>query len=150
MMIMEKTFEQAKAELIELAVGYNEYQSNETWEELAEGAAFEMVAANQRASSLSALVEKAEKIVGLLKLGEVVIAEKEFEKAKVELVEFAVGANEYQAITTWEELAEGAALETVAANKRAESLVVLLEKAEQQSEKEFHAEMTVTCGHFDK
>lgn len=78
------------------------------------------------------------------------MTEKTFEQAKAELIELAVGANEYQSITTWEELAEGAAFEMVAINQRANSLGILLEQAEKQSEKEFVAEMTVTCGHFNK
>lgn len=56
----EKTFEQAKAELIECAVGFNEYEDITTWEELAEGAALERSAADDRVSRLQSLLTQAE------------------------------------------------------------------------------------------
>lgn len=57
--IKKMTLEQAKAQLIEMAVGFHDYENIESWEELAEGAAQEEVAANERARSLAELLTHA-------------------------------------------------------------------------------------------
>ncbi|HDX8426035.1 TPA: hypothetical protein RQN23_000711 [Aeromonas veronii] len=56
------------------------------------------------------------------------------EQAKVQLIEMAVGAHDYESIESWEELAEGAAQEEVAANDRARRLAELLTHASEQAE----------------
>lgn len=53
------TLEQAKAQLIEMAVGAHDYENIESWEELAEGAAQEECAANDRARRLAELLTHA-------------------------------------------------------------------------------------------
>jgi len=62
---------------------------------------------------------------------------KSFDEAKAELIMYAVGANEYTEITTWEELAEGAAAEHVSASDRASRLQSLLTQAENEMAGEY-------------
>jgi hypothetical protein len=54
-----KTFEEAKAELLECAVGCNEYEDLTTWKELADAAAFESSIAADKASRLQTLLNQA-------------------------------------------------------------------------------------------
>lgn len=54
-----KTFEEAKAELLECAVGGNEYGEITTWEEIADAAAFESSMAADKASRLQSLLNQA-------------------------------------------------------------------------------------------
>lgn len=52
----EMTLEQAKAKLLDMAVGSNDYEHIESWEELAEGAAQEEVSARDRTRHLAELL----------------------------------------------------------------------------------------------
>lgn len=65
---------------------------------------------------------------------------KSLDEAKAELIACAVGANEYTEITTWEELAEGAAAERLYASDRASRLQSLLTQAENEMEGEYDDE----------
>lgn len=76
----------------------------------------------------------------LLTLGtvqqEITMGRKTFEEAKAELLECAVGGNEYGEITTWEEIADAAAFESSMAADKASRLQSLLNQATEEAEGE--------------
>ncbi|EKP0310202.1 hypothetical protein ACTG16_21845 [Aeromonas sp. 23P] len=61
---------------------------------------------------------------------------KTFEEAKLELLECAVSGNEYDELTTWEEIADAAAFESSMAADKASRLQSLLNQAAEEAEKE--------------
>lgn len=59
-----------------------------------------------------------------------------FQEAKAELIENAVGSHEYEDISTWDEIAEAAALEGTYASDKASRLQSLMVMATKESEVE--------------
>lgn len=59
----QMTFEEAKAELIDQAVGTNDYETISTWGEIAEAAASESTWAMDKASRLQSLLNLADGII---------------------------------------------------------------------------------------
>lgn len=60
------------------------------------------------------------------------MARKTFEEAKEELIDCAVGAHDYEKITTWEELAKWAAFEKSAVDDRASRLQHIMYQSEEE------------------
>lgn len=60
------------------------------------------------------------------------MADKKFEQAKADLMEYAVGDNEYEKITTWKELAKWAYFEKRDIDNRASQMQRIIYQAEEE------------------